>query len=397
MASSVSCSMVHAVVLISVLLAHSGHTAPAEQDCSAALDCYTRLRGRVVVEVNELPGPGPEGGDSLAEYRRFCGVQFPPASPCAIQDGFRNCTSLPDIQKRERVYEQLRGFVCAGDEKDWRRFLAILHTQVSDPCKGAISATQDVLRSDTGKCGSVRKLFNECASQQRLPTEVLEPGMELLGCTDLQPTLSTSPSPGPQPYTQPDCKLEDVRHCLKEQERLLASGLGLTEGSLIGEEESCYDQQTCVDQQLLEGCSHNDTLELPVQQAAVDAVRRAACENGRAILKGIRSAASCFDPIGFRACLIKSDIKLGNAPSKEQCDSAFMKTDKCISESAKPCFQADQAKNANKLIAAYLGTFGCASTQKPDQEKGKGNGSGLASTSALALSFGLVAAFALRH
>ncbi|XP_077528777.1 uncharacterized protein LOC144141116 isoform X2 [Haemaphysalis longicornis] len=282
-------------------------------------------------------------------------------------------------------------------------FQAILSAQVSDPCKGAIRAVQDVLRNETAKCGSVRQLFNECASQQRLPTEVLEPGMELLGCKDVQPKLTTPPSPSTQPYPPAACKVNDVRNCLDGQERRLETGLGLRGGLVISEEESCRSQKTCLDQRLLEGCSFSDTLDLPVRQTAIDAVRTAACENGKAILKGIRSAASCFDAVAFRACLAQSDIRLGNAPTKELCDPAFTKANKCIAQSGKPCFPADQVKNANKLIGAYLGTFGCAAstgnpaTPMPGQKKGKDNGSSLVSTSAVAISVGLAAAFALRH
>ncbi|KAH6920964.1 hypothetical protein HPB50_028049 [Hyalomma asiaticum] len=68
-----------------------------------------------------------------------------------------------------------------------RGFMGILYSKTNDPCQGALNATKDVLQGDLSKCGAVKKLLNECISQENFVTNLQESGMELLGCKQEEP------------------------------------------------------------------------------------------------------------------------------------------------------------------------------------------------------------------
>ncbi|XP_037570093.1 uncharacterized protein LOC119450654 [Dermacentor silvarum] len=394
--------MVPVVIIVSLLLAFAGRSASQEQDCSKTVECYEKLRKEIVRNVEALPGPEPTSA-KLASYKRFCDLVAPSSSPCSTFEDFKECLKRPEMEAREKVYNELRGFVCASDNATWTRFMGILFSKTNDSCKGAMDATKQVLKGDLDKCGMVEQLFDECATQRHLPTEVLKPGMELLGCRQEQPIIPTTP-PAPHPSAghgeQQQCDKDDAIRCLRMSAQRLETAMVLKYSIPAIEENGCIPMQaSCLAPDRFQGCSDSDSRQLPalsVLEAAIEAVRSAACGNDRALLKNIRRTVSCLNVEKFKRCVDESRIDIGKTVFTEQeCSASFSSVNKCIEKSRKLC--EPDVDSARKLSSAFFSVYGCHPKQHQPKHQGPNSGASLASSVALTLSIALVASIAIRR
>ncbi|XP_050052799.1 uncharacterized protein [Dermacentor andersoni] len=393
--------MVPAVIIVSLLLAFAGRSASQEQDCSRTVECYEKLRKVIVEKVEALPGPEPTEA-KLASYKHFCDLAAPSPSPCGRIKDFKECLERPEIKVREEVYSELRGFVCARDNATWTRFMGILFSETNDPCKNALDATKQVLKGDLDKCGTVEQLFGECVSQRHLQTDVLKPGMELLGCRQEQPVPTTQPAP-PVPEghdEQQQCNKDDAFRCLKMSARNLENSMGFDNSGAAVEQNGCTPTPaSCLEPQRLQGCSNSDSMQLSVLQAAIEAVRSAACGNDRALLKTIRRTASCWNVEEFKRCVNGSHIDISKTMLTEQeCRASISSVNECFEKSRKLC-QPD-VDTAKKLSSAFFSVYGCDPKHSEipagkNKHEGPNSGPSLASSLTLTLSVALVASIAI--
>lgn len=403
--------MIPAVVFVSLLLAQAGRSVQQEQDCSKTEGCYHRLRVQIQRDIDGLPGPDPTM-ENFAQYRRFCETLYQSDSPCARNDDFKACSNHPGIEAREKVYEQVRGFVCADNETSWRRFMGIMYAKTNDPCKGALEATKQVLRGQLDECGTVKKLFEECAVQQRLSVEQLETGMDLLGCQE-QPSTTSAPQPVTDHHEEQRCNKDEARKCLKEEAMDLAASFGFKQGDATTGQPACTTGgQHCLRKHTLYGCSHDEGMKVNIIQAGIDAVRSAACQGDSDLLKEIRRVASCYDLAAFQQCLNTNNVHIeGPMLQQEECHSILATTNGCIEKSRKSCAQDADAWIVKKLPPKFLSVYGCRPEEviggdddasptagvppsKPPKGGPKSSGVSLASSLTLAISVALLAAFA---
>ncbi|KAK8772537.1 hypothetical protein V5799_024219, partial [Amblyomma americanum] len=380
-----------------------------EQDCSKIEECYGRLRKHFQRELDGLPGSDPTK-QNFVEYRRFCGTLFQSDSPCSRFDDFKECSKQPGIEAREKVYEQVRGFVCADNETSWKRFMGIKAAQTNDACKGALEATRQVLSGKLDECGTVKKLFGECAAQQHLLTDQLETGMDLLGCQQQAPT-TPAPQPGPGHHKEPQCHEDEARRCLNEAVMDLATSFGFKQGDVMQEQPACTDpDQSCLQKHPLDDCI-DQSMQLGAIQTGIENVRRAACADNRDLLKKIRKVASCYDLEAFVQCLNTGNVHIeGTMLSPEQCRSILATTNGCIDKSRKSCAKEADASVVEKLPSTFLEVYACQPYEVPGggdavsptagvppAKPPKGSGVSLSSSLTLALCVALFAAFASQH
>ncbi|XP_037517705.1 uncharacterized protein LOC119394473 [Rhipicephalus sanguineus] len=392
--------MIPTVVIACLILAFAGHSASQDLDCSGTVECYTKLRKQTVRNVDALPGPEPTERN-LAAYKYFCEVQTRWPSPCNRSEVRKDCFKRADIEAREKVYRELWNFVCSGNETTWTRFMGILFSTTNDPCQGALSATKQVLNGDLGKCGTLKQLFGECLSQKSLKTDILEPAMELLDCTQKEP-VSTTTQRAPDAPADPQCDRESAADCLRMSVKALETSMGFENSDAQAGQSGCTPAP-CLQKYSLDGCSHQEMMQLTSLENAIDAVRSAACGDDRALLKSIRLAASCWNVEEFKRCVGDSHIDLSTGQlSKEQCGSYTSSVHKCMEKSQKPC--KHDVKSASKLSSAFFSAYYCypehdeIPAEKPTEKPKAGNsGPSLASSISLTLSFALVTALAIRR
>ncbi|XP_037560011.1 uncharacterized protein LOC119437023 [Dermacentor silvarum] len=325
----------------------------------------------------------------------------PSPSPCSRFEDFKECLKRPEIEEREKVYNELRGFVCDGDNATWTRFMGILFSKTNDSCKGALDATKQVLKGDLDKCGMVEQLFDECASQRHLPTDVLEPGMELLGCRREQPVIPTT-QPAPHPPAGhgegQQCDKDDAIRCLKMSARRLETSMGFGNSGAVVEQDGCTPlPASCLAPHRLQGCSDSDSMQLSVLEAAIEAVRSAACGNDRALLQSIRRTASCLNVEEFKRCVDESHIDISKTMfTKQECSASFSSVNECIEKSRKLC--EPDVDSARKLSSAFFSVYGCDPKQHQlPKHEGPNSGASLASSVTLTLSVVLVASITTRR
>ncbi|KAL3204855.1 hypothetical protein MRX96_041159 [Rhipicephalus microplus] len=387
--------MIPTVIVTFLILLFTGRSASEDYDCSNAVRCFAKLREQVVEKLYTLSNP-EQTPKNLDTYKQFCTVSFRnPSSPCSTFEDYKPCFKRADIEAREKVYTELWNFVCFN-KTTWERFMGILYSTTNDPCRGTLNVTEKVLNGDFGKCGTVKELFAECLSQKRLKPDILELSMELLGCTQEQPVSTTTQAAAPPP-ADPRCDKDGATRCLWVAAKALETSMGFNDDGAQAGKSGCTPA-SCLDNYLLDGCSHEEIMELSALQRAIENVRSAACGDNQKLLKYIRLAASCWNVEEFKRCVTESPIDLSKALlSTEECSSYISSVHKCIGKSRKQC--KHDVKSVSMLPSAFFGAYNCASEQDEiPAEKPKGNNGcpSLASSIPLTVSVALVTALAIR-